>query len=208
MNLIKKIFSFLPINKDNTDLMKKYLIVGLGNIGDKYQNTRHNIGFSVLDNLAKEKDIIFETKKLGDLTTFRFKGRTFVLLKPSTYMNLSGKSIKYWMENEKIPLENILVVTDDVNIPFGTIRLKNNGNAGGHNGMQDVQDILQTNKYARLRFGVGADYKKGQQVDFVLGKWSNEEQEKLSERMETINKAIISFGLSGINNTMNSFNGK
>ncbi|MEN8188026.1 MAG: aminoacyl-tRNA hydrolase [Bacteroidota bacterium] len=188
--------------------MKKFLIVGLGNIGREYENTRHNIGFSVLDKLAGERDIKFETKKLGDLTSFRFKGRTFILLKPSTYMNLSGKAIKYWLEKEKIPLENLLVVTDDVNIPFGTIRLKNKGSAGGHNGMQNVQDVLQTNVYPRLRFGVGAEYKKGQQVDFVLGKWSEEEQDKLPQRIETINKAIVSFGLAGINNTMNTFNGK
>ncbi|MEN8125776.1 MAG: aminoacyl-tRNA hydrolase [Bacteroidota bacterium] len=188
--------------------MKKYLIVGLGNIGEKYKDTRHNIGFSVLNNLSKVKELIFETKKLADISSFRFKGRTFILLKPNTYMNLSGKAVKYWMDKEKIPLENLLIVTDDVNIPFGTIRIKKNGSAGGHNGMQNVQDILLTNKYPRLRFGIGGDYKKGQQIDYVLGKWSEEEQAKLPERIETINKAIISFGLAGINNTMNEFNGK
>jgi len=208
MNFFTKFKSIFQTEKKKTDSMKKFLIVGLGNIGEKYKDTRHNIGFSVLDNLAKVKELTFETKKLADIFSFKFKGRTFILLKPNTYMNLSGKALKYWMDKEKIPLENLLVVTDDVNIPFGTIRLKNSGSAGGHNGMQNIQDIIQTNKYPRLRFGIGAEYKKGQQVDFVLGKWSEEEQAKLPNRIETINKAIISFGLAGINNTMNEFNGK
>ncbi len=208
MNFISKFISFFQSENNKTDNMKKYLIVGLGNIGDKYKDTRHNIGFSVLDNLAKTKEISFETKKLADITSFKFKGRTFVLLKPNTYMNLSGKAVKYWMEKEKIPLENILIVTDDVNIPFGTIRLKNKGSAGGHNGMQNIQDILQTNIYPRLRFGIGGDYKKGQQIDYVLGKWSSEEKEILPERLDKINQIIPSFGLAGINNTMNAFNGK
>ncbi len=188
--------------------MKKYLIVGLGNIGEKYLDTRHNIGFSVLDTIAKDKELTFETKKLADITTFRLKGRTFILLKPNTYMNLSGKAIKYWMDKEKIPLKNLLIVTDDVNIPFGTIRLKNKGSAGGHNGMQNVQDILQTNNYSRLRFGIGGEYKKGQQIDYVLGRWTPEEKNTLPERLEKTNQIIPSFGLAGINNTMNEFNGK
>ncbi len=208
MNFIAIIKSLFQSEKNETDNMKKYLIVGLGNIGEKYKDTRHNIGFSVLDNLANEKDLTFETRRLADITSYKFKGRTFVLLKPNTYMNLSGKAVKYWMEKEKIPIENILIVTDDVNIPFGTIRLKKNGSAGGHNGMQNVQDILQTNQYPRLRFGIGAEYKKGQQIDHVLGKWTPEEKEILSERIKKINQAIPSFGLAGINNTMNAFNGK
>ncbi|MCK5677156.1 MAG: aminoacyl-tRNA hydrolase, partial [Flavobacteriaceae bacterium] len=203
MNFFSKFKSIFLSEKDKTDNMKKFLIIGLGNIGDKYKNTRHNIGFTILDKLAKNEKIIFETKKLGDIARFKYKGRTFILLKPNTYMNLSGKAVKYWQTIEKIPLENILVVTDDVNIPFGTIRLKNNGSAGGHNGMQNIQDTLLTNKFPRLRFGIGGDYKKGQQIDYVLGNWNEEEKEKLSERIEISTKAIKSFALAGIKNTMN-----
>jgi len=188
--------------------MKKFLIIGLGNIGDQYKNTRHNIGFSVLDKLAEEKELKFETKKLADIASFRHKGRTFILVKPNTFMNLSGKAVKYWMDKEKIPLENILVITDDVNIPFGTIRLKARGTSGGHNGIQNINDILQNPNYARLRFGIGGEYKRGQQVDYVLGKWTGEELKTLPERIEKMTKAIPSFGLAGINNTMNAFNGK
>lgn len=190
------------------DLMKKYLIVGLGNIGEKYDKTRHNIGFKILDQLAKEQELTFETLKLGDLTKFRFKGRTFILLKPSTYMNLSGKSVKYWLNKEKIPVENLLVVTDDLNISFGTIRLKTKGSAGGHNGLQNIQDILNTQKYARFRFGISDAFSKGRQVDYVLGEWNEEEQKKLPERIEKAIQVIKSFGTAGLANTMSQFNGK
>ena len=188
--------------------MKKFLIIGLGNIGDQYKNTRHNIGFSVLDKLAEEKELQFETKKLADIASFKHKGRTFILVKPNTYMNLSGKAVKYWMEKEKIPLENILVITDDVNIPFGTLRIKARGSSGGHNGVQNINDILQNQNYARLRFGIGGEYKRGQQIDYVLGKWTDEELKILPERIEKMTKIIPSFGLAGISNTMNEFNGK
>jgi len=188
--------------------MKKYLIVGLGNIGAKYDNTRHNIGFKIVDALAKEQGVSFETDKLGDLATFRFKGRTFVLLKPSTYMNLSGKAVKYWMGKEKIAVENILVVTDDLNIDFGTIRLKGKGSAGGHNGLKDIQEKLNTTSYPRFRFGVGADYSKGRQVDFVLNEWTKEETSVLIERIPVSCNLITSFGTAGMANTMNSYNGK
>jgi len=188
--------------------MKKYLIVGLGNIGAKYDNTRHNIGFKIVDALAKEQGVSFETDKLGDLATFRFKGRTFVLLKPSTYMNLSGKAVKYWMDKEKIAVENILVVTDDLNIDFGTIRLKGKGSAGGHNGLKDIQEKLNTTSYPRFRFGVGADYSKGRQVDFVLNEWTKEETSVLIERIPVSCNLITSFGTAGMANTMNSYNGK
>ncbi|NVK53627.1 MAG: aminoacyl-tRNA hydrolase [Flavobacteriaceae bacterium] len=188
--------------------MKKFLIVGLGNIGAKYDNTRHNIGFKILDALAKEHDVNFETDKLGDVTSFRFKGRTFVLLKPSTYMNLSGKAVKYWMDKEKIAVENILVITDDLNIDFGTLRIKAKGSDGGHNGLKDIQEKLNTSKYPRFRFGVGADYSKGRQVDFVLSEWTKEEESQLIERIPVSCKAIVSFGTAGLSNTMNTFNGK
>lgn len=208
MNLFMKIRSLL-FGKDEIDAdMKKYLIAGLGNVGDKYHDTRHNIGFTILDNLAKQEDVIFETKKLGDLCRFTYKGRTFILLKPNTYMNLSGKAVNYWMKLEKIPLENVLVVTDDLNLPFGTIRIKGQGSAGGHNGLTNINEVLQTQNYARLRFGIGADYPKGRQVEHVLGAWNDEERSKLPERLEKSGKAIISFAMAGLNNTMNTFNGK
>lgn len=188
--------------------MKKFLIVGLGNIGEKYTNTRHNIGFQIVDALAKEHEAKFETDKLGDVAHFRFKGRTFVLLKPSTFMNLSGKAVKYWMTKEKVSIENVLIITDDVNIDFGAIRFKAKGSAGGHNGMKDIEAKLSTQKYARFRFGVGGNYPKGRQVDFVLGQWNKDEESQLIERIPTSVKAVLSFGTDGIANTMNNFNGK
>lgn len=190
------------------DPMKKFLIVGLGNIGPKYANTRHNIGFKILDFLAKKEDLIFESKKLGDVTIYKFKGRTFVLLKPSTYMNLSGKAIRFWLEKEKIPLENLLVVTDDLNLDFGSFRIKTKGSDGGHNGLKDTQLVLNTTQYNRFRFGIGDTFSQGRQVDYVLGEWIEEEQKLLPERLEKATEAIKSFGLAGMANTMNSFNGK
>jgi PTH1 family peptidyl-tRNA hydrolase len=194
--------------KTKETFMKKFLIVGLGNIGEAYVNTRHNIGFKIVDEVAEEHKITFETEKLGDVATFRLKGRTFILLKPSTYMNLSGKAVKYWMDKENISVENILVVTDDVHIDFGTIRIKAKGSAGGHNGLKDTQQVLNTQEYARFRFGVGANYAKGRQADFVLGSWSKEETSQLIERLPIAAKIITSFGTAGLANTMNEFNGK
>ena len=188
--------------------MRKFLIVGLGNIGEKYVNTRHNIGFQILDALANDQGVRFETEKLGDITRFRHKGKSFILLKPSTFMNLSGKAVKYWMTKEKIQLDNICVVTDDKNIDFGAIRIKTKGSAGGHNGLKDIQEKLQTQQYNRFRFGIGENYSKGRQIDFVLGSWSKEEQSQLIERIPVATKAILSIGTDGINNTMNMFNGK
>ena len=188
--------------------MKKFLIVGLGNIGEKYTETRHNIGFKILDALAKQEDLTFETQKLGDVATYKLKGRSFIMLKPSTYMNLSGKSILYWLTKEKIPLENLLVITDDLNLPFGSIRVKTKGSDGGHNGLKDTQEKLNTTKYNRFRFGISDAFSKGRQVDYVLGEWTAEEQDLLTERIDLSIKIIKSFGLSGISNTMNTFNGK
>ncbi|MDG1731130.1 MAG: aminoacyl-tRNA hydrolase [Algibacter sp.] len=193
---------------EEQDSMKKYLIVGLGNIGEKYENTRHNIGFKILDAFAKQENLTFETQKLGDITTYKLKGRTFILLKPNTYMNLSGKAVLYWLTKEKIPLENLLVVTDDLNLPFGSIRLKTKGSDGGHNGLKDIQDKLNTVKYNRFRFGISDAFSKGRQVDYVLGEWTDEETEQLKERFEKSTEIIKSFALAGINNTMNTFNGK
>lgn len=195
-------------NSEESLIMKKFLIVGLGNIGETYKNTRHNIGFKILDFLAEKEGVSFETKKLGDITTYKFKGRTFILLKPNTYMNLSGKAVLYWLNNEKILLENLLVITDDLNLPFGSFRLKTKGSDGGHNGLKDIQDKLQTTNYNRFRFGISDAFSKGKQVDYVLGEWTNEENSKLPERLEKAVELIKSFGTAGINNTMNTFNGK
>jgi PTH1 family peptidyl-tRNA hydrolase len=205
-NFFCKLFGIKVETKE--ELMKKFLIVGLGNIGDKYTNTRHNIGFKIIDEVADEYNVTFETEKLGDVATFRFKGRTFILLKPSTFMNLSGKAVKYWMDKENIAIDNLLVVTDDLNIDFGTIRIKAKGSDGGHNGLKDVQEKLGTNTYPRFRFGVGSDYSKGRQVDYVLGEWNKEETSLLIERLPMSAKIITSFGTAGLANTMNTFNGK
>lgn len=188
--------------------MKKYLIVGLGNIGANYAYTRHNIGFKILDHFAAQENISFETQKLGDIATFKLKGRTFIFLKPSTYMNLSGKAVVYWLAKENIPLENLLVVTDDLNLSFGNIRVKTKGSDGGHNGLKDIQNKLNTTTYNRFRFGISDAFNKGQQVDYVLGEWTTEENEKLKERLDKSIELIKSFGLAGITNTMNTFNGK
>ncbi len=187
--------------------MKKFLIIGLGNIGSEYAETRHNIGFKVLDSLAEQENFTFETARLGAIASFKIKGRSILCLKPSTYMNLSGKALKYWVDKEKIPLENVLVVTDDLHLSFGTLRLKTKGGAGGHNGLKDIEKVLQTNNYNRLRFGVGSEFSKGRQVEYVLGEWTNEEKEALNERLEKTSKIIHSFVLAGIKNTMNEFNG-
>jgi len=186
--------------------MKKFLIVGLGNIGAEYAETRHNIGFKIVETLAHKHEQSFETLKLGDLATVKIKGRSLILLKPSTYMNLSGKAVMYWMEKEKIPMENVLVVTDDIHLPFGSIRLKAKGSDGGHNGLKDIQENLNTVQYNRYRFGVGADFGAGRQVDYVLGEWSVEEREKLKERLEKSAALIESFVLAGLARTMNQFN--
>jgi len=204
---LKLIFGNRTKRLEETDSMKKFLIVGLGNIGTEYTETRHNIGFKVLDALSKKEEFSFETAKLGDLGTFKIKGRSVLCLKPSTYMNLSGKALKYWMGKEKIPLENILVITDDINLRFGMIRLKTKGSDGGHNGLKDIQNVLQTSKYNRFRFGVGAEFSKGRQVDYVLGQWNAEEREQLNERLDKACNLVRSFVLSGIKNTMNEFNG-
>ncbi len=209
LGLLRKWFnSTVKTEQKKEDTMKKFLIVGLGNIGEKYAETRHNIGFKILDHIAENETLTFETLKLGDVATLKVKGRNLILLKPSTYMNLSGKAVKYWLEKEKIPLENLLVVTDDLNLPFGTFRLKTKGSDGGHNGLKDLQDKLQTTKYNRFRFGISDAFSKGRQIDYVLGEWDSEENSKLKERLKTSAELIKSFALAGVNNTMNEFNGK
>jgi len=200
-NLFKK-------QKEDSLPMKKFLIVGLGNIGSEYANTRHNIGFKVLDYLAHKEGISFQTVKLGEVAELKIKGRTIILLKPNTYMNLSGKAVKYWLEKENIEKENMLVITDDLNLAFGTIRIKTKGSDGGHNGLKNIQLLLNSTEYPRFRFGISDAFKKGQQVDYVLGEWTEEEKEKLKERLEISSEIIKSFALAGLNNTMNTYNGK
>ena len=208
MNIISFLKSFFSKEKITENTMKKYLIVGLGNIGNEYHDTRHNIGFKILDELAKTNNISFKNEKLGALASFKFKGRSFILLKPSTYMNLSGKAVKYWLTKEKIPLENLLVICDDLNIPFGTIRLKPKGSAGGHNGLKSINEILNTQHYPRFRFGISDTFGKGRQVDYVLGKWSDKENEILPERLEKAAQLVKSYGTAGVANTMSEYNGK
>ncbi|SFW30066.1 peptidyl-tRNA hydrolase, PTH1 family [Sinomicrobium oceani] len=206
---VRKILGGKDLSVSNEeDAMKKFLIVGLGNIGKEYEDTRHNIGFKILDYLAEKESLAFETVKLGDVSLFKVKGRSLILLKPSTYMNLSGKAVKYWMDKEKVPLENLLVITDDINLPFGTIRVKTKGSDGGHNGLKDIQAFLNTTNYNRFRFGVGADFSKGKQIDYVLGHWNEEENKAFPERLEKAYEVIRSFATAGITNTMNTFNGK
>ncbi len=190
------------------DPMKKFLIVGLGNIGPKYEHTRHNIGFKVVDAFAKAQQTSFETEKLGDIAKTKVKGKTVILLKPNTYMNLSGKAIRYWLQQEKIPVENLLVITDDLNLEFGTIRVKMKGSDGGHNGLKDTQLQLNTTKYNRFRFGISDSFSKGRQVDYVLGEWTANEEAALPERLDMACEVISSFVTAGINNTMNNYNGK
>jgi PTH1 family peptidyl-tRNA hydrolase len=186
----------------------KYLIVGLGNKGAEYENTRHNVGFKVVEEIAKSIEANFQSANFGWLAEGKYKGRKIFLLKPDTYMNLSGNAVKFWMQKENIPLENILVITDDLALPFGTLRLKKKGSDAGHNGLKNIQEMLGTQDYPRLRFGISAEFAEGKQVDYVLGNWSEVENEKLQERIEKFSKAALSFVFAGIQNTMNTFNGK
>ena len=207
MSLLKKFINLFKTEKIEPDPMK-YLIAGLGNMGADYDNTRHNIGFEVVNKLAKDFEVTFKNDQLGDLAQFKHKGRKFILLKPSTYMNRSGKALRYWMTKEKIQKQNLLVVVDDLNLNFGTQRLRVKGGDGGHNGLRDINQILGGNNYARLRIGIGRDFHKGQQVNFVLGEWSEEEKEKLSEVLDFASQTVLSFGTIGLVHTMNKFNKK
>lgn len=186
----------------------KYLVIGLGNPGDKYVNTRHNIGFKVVEAFAEEREGKFALDKQAEVTKVKFKGRTIVLIKPTTYMNLSGKAVNYWMQQEKIPIENILVITDDIALPFGKLRMKGKGSDGGHNGLKDIQATLNTANYARLRFGVGNDFHPGQQADYVLGEWDKQESAALEERIKTATEFIKGFVTIGLNRTMSNWNNK
>lgn len=186
----------------------KYLIVGLGNKGEEYAETRHNVGFKVAEKIAETMEAPFKSSNFGLVAEGKHRGRKVFVLKPDTYMNLSGNAVKFWLQKENIPLENLMIITDDLALPFGTLRMKMKGSDAGHNGLKSIQQELNTSNYPRLRFGISADFSEGKQVDYVLGKWNEEEKEKLSERIETFSKAALSFVFAGINNTMSAFNGK
>ena len=186
----------------------KYLIVGLGNIGPEYHETRHNIGFMVVDNLAKAAGATFKDGRYGFTTTLSIKGSQLLLLKPSTYMNLSGNAVRYWMQKENIGIENLLIVVDDLALPVGALRLKGKGSDAGHNGLKHIAATLGTQNYARLRFGIGNDFPKGAQVDYVLGHFSDEDWKILPERLDMAGEIVKSFCLAGIDITMNQFNKK
>lgn len=186
----------------------KYLIVGLGNIGSEYQYTRHNIGFRVLDAFAKASNLVFEDRRYAEVGYLKIKGRTLVLIKPSTYMNLSGNAVRYWLQKENIPVENMLVIVDDLALPFATLRLKAKGSDAGHNGLKHIQQVLGSPNYPRLRFGIGNNFPKGAQVDYVMGNFSEEEENTLLEKLDVCKNIITDFVLCGVQHTMNQYNNK
>ena len=203
MSFFYKIFNFKRAHLSNS---KKFLVVGLGNIGSEYIMTRHNIGFEILDYLSNKEKLSFETFKLADKTILQKKGKKIFLIKPNTYMNLSGKSVKYWMNKEKIPIENLLVITDDLNLPFGKLRIRSKGSSGGHNGLKNIEEILGSQNYSRLRFGINNREKNKNKVDFVLNKWNEIEKKSLEDNLNISCEIILSFIFNGIQNTMNKFN--
>lgn len=194
--------------KPEEDTSMKYLIVGLGNIGDEYDGTRHNIGFRTVDALAKAQGAEWADKRYGAVTHFRVKNAELTLLKPSTYMNLSGQAVRYWSQQEKIPVENILVIVDDLSLPVAKLRMRGNGSAGGHNGLKSIESCLGTQAYARIKFGIGNDYPKGAQADFVLGQFSAEDNQLIDSRLDYVCDMIKSFCLQGLDRTMNLYNKK
>jgi len=185
-----------------------YLVVGLGNPGKEYALTRHNVGFQIVESLAEQHHASFQSEKYAQIAQIHWRNRNIIAIKPTTYMNLSGKAVRYWMQKKKIAVENILVITDDIALPFGKLRLKGKGSDGGHNGLKDIQHVLTTQTYARLRFGVGNEFQKGRQVDFVLGEWTAQELSQLNERINTATKFIQSFVSVGLNQTMSDWNNK
>jgi PTH1 family peptidyl-tRNA hydrolase len=188
--------------------MSKFLIVGLGNIGEEYAGTRHNIGFDVVDHLASEAGVKFSSDRLADVAEIKHKGKILVLIKPTTYMNLSGKAVNYWMQAEKIGVDNVMVIVDELALPLGKIRIGPKGSDGGHNGLRNIQETLNTTNYPRLRFGISNEFNKGQQVDYVLGKWNSEEKTILAERIKIAADAVKAFAFIGLQRCMNEFNNK
>ena len=198
--------NFFGCKKNNLE-MKKFLIVGIGNIGKEYDNTRHNVGFQILDYISKEYQQDFEIVKYGQISKFRIKGKSVILLKPSTYVNLSGKAVGYWLKKEKIGINNLLVISDDLNLDFGKIRIKTKGTDGGHNGLKDISSVLGTNDYSRFRFGIGGNFPKGSQSDYVLSKWNNDEKSEFISLETHFIELFKSYLFEGIDITMNKFNG-
>jgi peptidyl-tRNA hydrolase, PTH1 family len=188
--------------------MSKFLILGLGNVGAEYEHTRHNVGFDVLDFLAEKQGLVFQLDRHAYIASFKFKGKSILLVKPTTFMNLSGKALNYWMQQENIQIENVMVITDDLSLPTGKIRMRPKGSDGGHNGLKHIQATLNSDVYLRMRIGIGSEFGKGQQVDYVLGKWNPEEQSILNERIPLAAEAVQSFVTIGAERTMNFFNGK
>jgi len=184
----------------------KFLVVGLGNIGAEYEKTRHNIGFMVLDFLAAQQNITFKQDKLAFSSEFTYKSRQIILIKPTTYMNLSGKAVQYHLQHHKIPISNLLIITDELALPFGTIRIKSKGSDGGHNGLKSIQESIQTQEYTRMRMGIGANFPKGKQVDYVLQNFSLEEQAEMEQFLNPASNAILSYVFHGLQNTMTNFN--
>lgn len=203
---LEGIKSLLVPEKRKKEDSLKYLITGLGNIGQEYQHTRHNIGFDILDALAGDAGLTFDDRRYGAVTEFKFKGRIFLLLKPSTYVNLSGMAVNYWMKKEKIPAERLLVVLDDLALPFGTLRLKAKGSDAGHNGLKNIQQVLGHNNFARLRFGIDSNFSRGRQVDYVLSQWGKDEKAALPEKIDRAIEMIKSFGTIGVARTMSEYN--
>ena len=212
MNIIQKFLSFLSVTQHDTEEKEnttmKYLIVGLGNIGYEYDGTRHNIGFRVVDALAQAQGATFQDKRYGFVCKTRVKNAELLLLKPSTYMNLSGNAVRYWMQQEKIPVENVLIIVDDLSLPVGAIRMKQNGSDAGHNGLKHIAQMLSTQNYNRLKFGIGNDFSRGGQVDFVLGKFSPEDNKAINEKVPVACDAIKAFALSGMQFAMCHYNNK
>ncbi len=186
----------------------KFLITGLGNIGSEYELTRHNIGFLALDYIADQQKVSFTTERLAYKSEFKHKGRTFHLIKPTTYMNLSGKAINYWMQQLDIPLENVLIIVDDIALPYGRLRMRGKGSSAGHNGLSNIEQVLGTNNYPRIRFGIGDNFSKGRQVDYVLSRFTKEEFEQLPEHLNSVSEMVISFAMIGIEKTMTFYNKK
>lgn len=206
MNWLKKLFSCCKTD-DNVDYSMKYLIVGLGNVGPEYEGTRHNVGFRVVDTLADEAGVRWAIVRRAHRTEWRLKGRTVVMIKPSTYMNLSGEAVRYWLYQEKVPRENLLVIVDDIALPVGTLRMKKQGSGGGHNGLANIEQLLGDTNYCRLRVGIGNNFSRGKQIDYVLGRFTDDEEAELSPRIERAAEAVKSFVCQGADRTMNIYNG-
>lgn len=203
---ITRLFAKKELETSKIDNSVKYLITGLGNMGFDYEGTRHNIGFDVVDYLAAKFEVQYKSERYGMLGSFKHKGRTFILLKPNTYMNLSGQAIRYWMQKEKIKTDKLLVILDDLNLSFGKVKIKSKGSAGGHNGLKNIEQLLNTNQYPRLRIGIGDRFGKGKQVDFVLGRWTNKEAIDLPDIIKHAAQGVLNFGTIGLDRTMNVTN--